>query len=69
MKEFKYLKPQKLFLISQKYVPGYSSRDPDLDFFPSRIPDPGIKKAPDSASGSAALQKTQIFMRFQMLKC
>jgi hypothetical protein len=30
--------------------------DPDLDFFyPSRIPDPGVKKAPDPGSGSTIL--------------
>jgi hypothetical protein len=29
--------------------------DPDLDFYPSWIPDPGVKKAPDSRSGSATL--------------
>ncbi len=28
--------------------------DPDLDFYPSRIPDPGVKKAPDP--GSATLE-------------
>ncbi len=57
---------QILFLISRKYEPGYSSRIRILIFFPSRIPDPGIKKAPDPASGSTTLQKAQIFMRFQM---
>jgi hypothetical protein len=30
--------------------------DPDLDFFPSRIPDSGVKKAPDLPGfGSATL--------------
>jgi hypothetical protein len=29
--------------------------DLDLDFYPSRIPDPGVKKAPDPGSGSATL--------------
>jgi hypothetical protein len=29
--------------------------EPDLDFYPSRIPDPGVKKTPDPGSGSAAL--------------
>ena len=30
--------------------------DMDLDFFyPSRIPDPGVKKAPDPGSGSAKI--------------
>jgi hypothetical protein len=35
--------------------------DPDLDFYPSRIPDPGIKKAPDPGSGSA----TMLFRSFR----
>jgi hypothetical protein len=30
--------------------------DPDLDFFyPSRIPDPGVKKAPDPGSATVVL--------------
>ncbi len=29
--------------------------DPDLIFYPSRIQDPGVKKAPDPGSGSATL--------------
>jgi len=53
IKEFKYFNPQKSkkkwFLSSKKYDPGCSSRisDPDADFFPSRIPDPGVKKTPN----------------------
>jgi hypothetical protein len=45
-------KPKKLFLSSKKYDPGCSSRipDPDADFLTSRIPDPGVKKAPDPVS-------------------
>jgi hypothetical protein len=31
---------------------------PDPVFYPSRIPDPGVKKAPDSGSGSATLVRT-----------
>jgi hypothetical protein len=40
-------KAKKWFLSSKKYDPGCSSRipDPDADFLPSRIPDPGVKKA------------------------
>ncbi len=42
-----------------KYDRGCSSRiqipDLDLDFQPSRIQDPGVKKAPDPGSGSATL--------------
>jgi hypothetical protein len=60
IKEFKYFNPKKSkkwFLSSKKYDPGCSSRipDPDADFLPSRIPDPGVKKAPNPGSGSATL--------------
>jgi hypothetical protein len=49
IKEFKCLNPKKWFLSSRKYDPGCSSRipDPDADFYPSPIPDPGVKNAPD----------------------
>jgi hypothetical protein len=45
-------KAKKWFLSSKKYDPGCSSRipDPDADFLPSRIPDPGVKKAPNPGS-------------------
>jgi hypothetical protein len=45
-------KGKKWFLSSKKYDPGCSSRipDPDADFLPSRIPDPGVKKAPNPGS-------------------
>jgi hypothetical protein len=48
-----------LFPSSQKYDPGCSSliRIPDPDFYPSRIPFPGIKKAPEF--GSATLSETK----------
>ncbi len=46
---------QKLFLSFWKYDPSCSSRI--LIFYPSRIPDPGVKKAPDPWSGSATLHK------------
>jgi hypothetical protein len=48
IKEFKCFNPRKRFLSSRKYDPGCSSRIPDPndgDFYPSRIPDPGVKKA------------------------
>ncbi len=48
IKEFKYFYPQKSkkwFLSSKKYDPGCLSR----------IPDPGVKKAPNPGSGSATL--------------
>ncbi len=74
-KEFKYFNPQKSkkwFLSSKKYDPGCSSRIRMLTFSHpgSRIPDPGVKKAPypgsriqgskrhpipDPVSGSATL--------------
>ncbi len=38
---------QKLFLSSRKNDLGCSFRIPDPDFFPFRIPDPGVKKVPD----------------------
>jgi hypothetical protein len=39
--------------------------DPDLDFLPIWIPDPGIKKAPDPGSGSEALFAT-VLLRYCM---
>ncbi len=51
---------------SKKYDPGCSSRipDPDADFLPSRIPNPGVKKhpIPDPGSGSATLHIRYIFI-------
>jgi hypothetical protein len=57
IKEFKYFNPKKWFLSSRKYDPGCSSwiPDPDADFYTYRIPDPGVKEAPDPGSGSAIL--------------
>jgi hypothetical protein len=59
IKEFKYFNPKKCFLSSGKYDPGCSSRIRILIFFPSRIPDSGVKKAPDPGSGSATLLNTR----------
>jgi hypothetical protein len=58
IKEFKYFKTKILFLSSRKYYPGCSTwiPDPDLDFCPYLIPDPGVKRAPDP--GSATLVDT-----------
>jgi hypothetical protein len=57
IKEFKYFSPKKWFISSWKYNADYSSRiqmpDPDHDFLP--IHDHGVKKAPNSGSGSASL--------------
>ncbi len=55
IKEFKYFNPEIWSLSSRKYDPGCSSRIRILTFYPSRIPDPGLKKAPDPGSGSATL--------------
>ncbi len=46
-KEFKYFSPKKWFLSSRKYA-GLFIPDPDPDFYPSRIPNPGVKKSPDA---------------------
>jgi hypothetical protein len=43
------------FLSSRKYDAGCSSRIQILIFYPSRISDPGVKKAPDPGSGFAIL--------------
>ncbi len=53
IKEFKYFNPKNCFLSSRKYDPGCSSRI--RIFYPSKIPDPGVKKAPDPESGSTTL--------------
>jgi hypothetical protein len=45
------IKLKKGFLSSRKYDPGCSSRIRILTFYPSQIPDPGVKKAPDPGSG------------------
>ncbi len=44
---------QKLFLISRKYDPGYSSWIRIFSWI--RIPDIGVKKAPDPGFGTATL--------------
>ncbi len=45
--------PKKLSLSSQEY--GFGIRDPGSGKNLFRIPDPGVKKAPDPGSGSATL--------------
>jgi hypothetical protein len=44
--------------------PGSRIPDPDADFLPSRIPDPGVKKhpIPDPGSGSATLNQSMLDM-------
>ncbi len=51
-KNLSILTPKKSFLSSRKYDPGCSSRIRMLTFYPSRIPDPGVKKAPDPGSAT-----------------
>jgi hypothetical protein len=57
IKEFKYFNPNKWLLSSREYDPVCSSRIRILLFYPSRIPDPGVKRAPDPGSGSATQYK------------
>ncbi len=57
IKEFKHFNPKKWFLSSRKYGPGCSSRIPDPDPYFLPIPDPGVKKAPDTVFGSATLKR------------
>jgi hypothetical protein len=54
-KRLKYFNPKKRFLSSRKYDLNCLSRIRVLTFYPSRIPDPGVQKAPDPGSGSATL--------------
>jgi hypothetical protein len=53
---------QKIFnMLSNIWVwdPGSEIRDPEKSYYRSRIPDPGVKKAPDPVSGSATLFPSQ----------
>jgi hypothetical protein len=54
LQRIKELLTLKLFLSSRKNNLGHSSRSRilDPDFFPSQIPDPGVKKAPDPESAT-----------------
>jgi hypothetical protein len=45
----------------QVVYPGSGSRI--RIFYPSRIPDPGVKKAPDPGSGSATLKVSRLLIR------
>ncbi len=46
IKEFKYFNKKKLILSSRKFDPGCFSGipDPDADFLPTPIPDPGVNR-------------------------
>jgi hypothetical protein len=60
-KEFKYFNPTTNFkalgTMIRVVLPG-SGSDPDTDFLP--IPDPGVKKVPDTGTGSATLAKSHL---------
>ncbi len=43
-------------------------RDPDPDFYPSRIPDPWVKMAPDPGSGSATLISPMVSFLYRLLR-
>jgi hypothetical protein len=60
-KNLSILTQKNCFLSSRKYDPGCSSRIRILTFYPPRIPDPGVKKAPDPESGSATLYVRKCF--------
>ncbi len=58
--------PKKLSPSPPKYGigirdPGSEIREPETTYSGSRIPDPGVKKAPDPRSGSATLVEAWIF--------
>jgi hypothetical protein len=42
-------------VVNKKHIQATSVADPEKNLF--RIPDPGVKKAPDPGSGSATLEK------------
>jgi hypothetical protein len=65
-KELLNLLPKKLSLSSQKY--GLGIRDPGSRKNLFRIPDPGVKKAPDPGSGSATLL-ARIRIRIGLASC
>jgi hypothetical protein len=50
-------KPSKIWL----WDTGSEIRDPEKTYSGSRIPDPGVKKAPDPGSGSATLKNLSVF--------
>ncbi len=63
------LDPKKWFLSSRKYNPGCcSSWIRILNFYPSRNPDPGVKKAPDPVDPQQGLpqskQDSQLFRAY-----
>ncbi len=65
IKEFKYFNPKKWFLSYRKYDLGCSSRI--RIFHPSRISDPGVKKAPDPGSATLLPMRTYPVLAFLFL--
>ncbi len=57
IKEVKYFIKKFVSKLSDPGDPGCSSRIRILIFYPSRIPNPEVKKAPDPRSGSATLAR------------
>jgi hypothetical protein len=51
-------------ILSGMFIPD-SDPDPDLDFYPSLIPDPGVKKAPDPGSATLLKMNAKKLHRFQ----
>jgi hypothetical protein len=61
VKEFKYFNPKNCFIADQDLD---SSRIRILIFYPSRIQDPGVKKATDPGPVSATMVAIYIFLLF-----
>jgi hypothetical protein len=59
-----------MFLCSRKYDPGFLSWIRIRICYLSRIPDPGVKKAPDPESGSVTLFVVSYYLysTFEMAK-
>jgi hypothetical protein len=58
--------PKNFSICSQIY--GLGIPDPGSGKIPFRIPDPGVKKAPDPGSGSATLFGLNVFLSFRNLQ-
>jgi hypothetical protein len=58
--------PKKLSLSSQKY--GFGMRDPEQTYSGSRIPDPGVKKAPDPGCATLARTSAQPQVNLSLLR-
>ncbi len=60
IKEFKYFTPKIVSKLSEIWS-GLSSRIRKLTFYPSRIPVPGVKKAPDPGISNTAIRATDSY--------